>query len=63
MNIFILFEFYIGQKPKDQVIQAIKDASLIFLDIFILSEFYIGQKPKDQAIKDASLIFLEEKIR
>ena len=32
MNIFILFEFYIGQKPKDQVIQAIKDASLIFLE-------------------------------
>ena len=29
MNIFILFEFYIGQKPKDQ---AIKSTSLIFLE-------------------------------
>ena len=33
------------------------------MNIFILFEFYIGQKPKDQAIKDASFIFLEEKIR
>ena len=36
------------------------------MNILTLSEFYIGQKPKDQAIKaikDASLIFLEEKIR
>ena len=33
------------------------------MNIFILFEFYIGQKPKDQAIKNASLIFLEEKIR
>ena len=40
MNIFILFEFYIGQKPKDQAI-----------------------KSTSPTIKDASLIFLEEKIR